>query len=73
MAREVRKSVVEYCVNTGTPSWHQARAGHASSSAMCFFNKRQAEKYQKRHVKQHPHEPAFITKRRVFRTFKVGK
>lgn len=53
---------VTYCVHTGQPSWHQAKAGHASSGHACFRTKHDAEKYMRGFKKHHPNEPAFIVK-----------
>ena len=55
---------VEFCVNTGHPSWHQSRAGHASAGAMCFNNGGDAQRYMARFKRRTPGEPAFITRRR---------
>jgi hypothetical protein len=62
-----RRISTQYCVHTGRPSWHQQRAGHASSGASCFWSKRAAEKYMRNFKKRHPDEPAFIQKERKLR------
>jgi hypothetical protein len=68
-----RRIATEYCVHTGHPSWHQQRAGHGSSGAMCFWTKPEAEKYQRSFKKHHPDEPSFIQTTRRVRALSSGR
>lgn len=56
----------EWCVGTGRPSWHQARAGHGYSAITHgFTTKEQAEEYAARCRDLRPHEPAIVFEREV--------
>lgn len=64
-----RRISTEYCVHTGSPSYHQSRAGAVSSSTMCFWKKTEAQKYLRSVKRQRPSEPAFIVPQRKLRHF----
>jgi hypothetical protein len=70
MAKVKRRISTRYCVHSGSPSWHQRRAGHGSSGADCFWKKSDAQKFMRRVRKKLPaHEPVFITTERKLRHF----
>jgi hypothetical protein len=53
-----------YDVHEGSPSWHQARAGHISAAVTSGFTTREAaEAYRERLKVHHPEIRTFVVKR----------
>lgn len=69
MAKPKRRISTQYCVMTGRASWHQAKAGHLFSSSICFWNKRDAKKYERNFKKRNPDQPIAVVKERKLRKF----
>lgn len=69
MPKPRRRISTQWCVQSGMPTWHQQRAGHAFADSSCFWRKDEAKAYMRRLKKHHPNRPMMLTSRRVLRYF----
>lgn len=62
-----------YVVHVGRPSWHQQRAGSISASEYHWSTRADAEAYVARLKAHHPHETAWIEKRKATKPLMGGE